>query len=219
MFTKKNLKKFLSELKRNVQRIIERVLIVLKLRMALSLKMWELIRIRSVSDSSELLVIVFLLDFPNVHNFIVRHAEKHSDASAYNLESLKDFVKNLAYGVDGAEDDPKGSASTVGQYWKYQMAVWRRQNDAIPKNTTSSVTNVSPAMYCSSNLDKLTKTQFYWKGPLTIETSSCPLKKKNRKRRYGYSYQKSFHCHSLRNTNYERMWWTSTLSLPLSEED
>jgi len=45
-----------------------------------------------------------------------RYAEEHPDASPYKLESLKDFVKNLAYSIDGVEDNPKAAAITVGQY-------------------------------------------------------------------------------------------------------
>ena len=106
----------MSGLERKVQRIIERVLIVLKLRIVLSPKLRELIKIMSVSGISELPVIILLLNLPNVHNFTVRHAEEHPGASAYNLESSKDFVNTLTYDIDGAEDNLKEAVSTVDQY-------------------------------------------------------------------------------------------------------
>ena len=60
------------------------------------------------------------------------------------MESLKDFVKNIAYGIDGAEDDPKAALTTVGQYWKDFTAGWRRNHPAIPANTIHSIANVRP---------------------------------------------------------------------------
>ncbi|KAK7417505.1 hypothetical protein QQZ08_011587 [Neonectria magnoliae] len=59
----------------------------------------------------------------------------------YNLKSLKDFVKEIAFGIDSVEDDPNPGEGTVMIYWKQFMAGWRREHDAIPGNTTLSVTN------------------------------------------------------------------------------
>lgn len=42
-----------------------------------------------------------------------RHVEDHSDASAYELKSLKEFMKNIAFGIDGAEDNPDPAEGTV----------------------------------------------------------------------------------------------------------
>ena len=55
---------------------------------------------------------------------------------------MKDFVKDIAFGIDGAEDNPNLAEGTVMVYWKQFMAGWRCENDAIPGNTTLLVTNV-----------------------------------------------------------------------------
>ncbi|KAL8296236.1 hypothetical protein RB600_001635 [Gaeumannomyces tritici] len=72
-----------------------------------------------------------------------QYAEEHAvdDPSPYKLRFLKDFVKGIAFGIDGAENDPNPAQGTVMLYWKQFMAGWRRENDAIPRNTTLSVTN------------------------------------------------------------------------------
>ncbi|KND89402.1 hypothetical protein TOPH_06078, partial [Tolypocladium ophioglossoides CBS 100239] len=72
-----------------------------------------------------------------------QYAEEHADddPSPYDLKSLKDFMKEIAFGIDGAEDDPNPGEGTVLVYWKQFMAGWRREHDAIPGNTTLSVTN------------------------------------------------------------------------------
>ncbi|KAK0641769.1 hypothetical protein B0T16DRAFT_431464 [Cercophora newfieldiana] len=70
-----------------------------------------------------------------------QYVEDHPDTSPYHLRSLKDFVKDIVFGIDGAEDDPDPAQGTVMVYWKQFMAGWRRENDAIPRNTTLSVTN------------------------------------------------------------------------------
>lgn len=51
-------------------------------------------------------------------------------------------MKDIAFGIDGAEDNSDPAEGTVMVYWKQFMAGWRRENDAIPKNITLSVTNV-----------------------------------------------------------------------------
>ena len=60
------------------------------------------------------------------------------------METLKDFVKNIAYGTDGAGGGPKATISTVAQYWRNFAAGWQRQNPVIPPETTRSITNVCP---------------------------------------------------------------------------
>ncbi|KAK0747306.1 hypothetical protein B0T21DRAFT_300960, partial [Apiosordaria backusii] len=67
-----------------------------------------------------------------------QYAEDHPGASPYDLKSLKDFVKDIAFGIDGVEDNSNPAEGTVMVYWKQFMAGWRRENDAIPKNTTLS---------------------------------------------------------------------------------
>lgn len=51
-------------------------------------------------------------------------------------------MKNITFTIDGTEDNPDPAEGTVMVYWKQFMAGWRRENDAIPRNTTLSVTNV-----------------------------------------------------------------------------
>jgi hypothetical protein len=62
---------------------------------------------------------------------------------AYDLETLKDFMHEVAYGTDGIDggDDPP-SLKRVKQTWKGFTAQFRRDNDPIPGNTMLSVTNV-----------------------------------------------------------------------------
>ncbi|KAL2273120.1 hypothetical protein FJTKL_04930 [Diaporthe vaccinii] len=71
--------------------------------------------------------------------FAQDHAEDNPDP--FDLKSLKDFVKEIAFSIDGAGDDPNPAGSTVLVYWKQFMAGWRRVHDAIPPNVTLSVTN------------------------------------------------------------------------------
>ncbi|KAK7398162.1 hypothetical protein QQX98_012469 [Neonectria punicea] len=70
-----------------------------------------------------------------------QYAEEHDHPSPYDLKYLKDFIKEVAFGIDGVEDDPNPGEGTVMIYWKQFMAGWRREHDAIPRNTTLSVTN------------------------------------------------------------------------------
>ncbi|KAK7422901.1 hypothetical protein QQZ08_009350 [Neonectria magnoliae] len=70
-----------------------------------------------------------------------QYAEEHNHPSPYDLKSLKDFVKEIAFGINGAEDDPNPGEGTIMIYWKQFMAGWHREHDAIPRNTTLSVTN------------------------------------------------------------------------------
>ncbi|OCL06329.1 hypothetical protein AOQ84DRAFT_399062 [Glonium stellatum] len=62
------------------------------------------------------------------------------------MESLKDFVKNIAYGIDGAKNDLKVALTTVGQYWKGFTAGWRRNYSAILANIIHSVAYERPAI-------------------------------------------------------------------------
>lgn len=79
-------------------------------------------------------------------------AEKGKDpvASAYDLESLKDFVHKLAYGIEGKYDDEKAGQGSVKVIWKRFTAGFKRDHDAIPGHITLSVTNVKyPLHYVS----------------------------------------------------------------------
>ena len=42
-----------------------------------------------------------------------RYAKEHPGASAYNLKTLKDFMKTVAFGIDGAEDNSNSAQGTV----------------------------------------------------------------------------------------------------------
>lgn len=56
-------------------------------------------------------------------------------------------MKEIAFGIDGAEGDPNSAEGTVKLYWKQFMADWRREHDAMPGNITLSVTNLrSPTL-------------------------------------------------------------------------
>lgn len=63
------------------------------------------------------------------------------ETSPYNLASLKDFVKEIAFGINGVKDDPNPAEGTVLVYWKQFMAAWKRQDTTIPRNITLSITN------------------------------------------------------------------------------
>ncbi|KAK3169331.1 hypothetical protein OEA41_008714 [Lepraria neglecta] len=69
------------------------------------------------------------------------YAQSHPGADPYDLETLKDFVREIAYGIDGIYDDPTAGEKTVLQYWKDFTAGWRRHASLIPPETTQSVTN------------------------------------------------------------------------------
>lgn len=63
-------------------------------------------------------------------------------ASAYDLASLKDFVHQLAYGLEGKYDDETAGQGSVKVIWKRFTAGFKRDHDAIPGHITLSVTNV-----------------------------------------------------------------------------
>ncbi|KAK2038166.1 hypothetical protein LZ31DRAFT_132679 [Colletotrichum somersetense] len=51
------------------------------------------------------------------------------------------FIKDIAFSIDGVEDDLNPEEGTVMVYWKQFIAGWRREHDPIPRNTTLSVRN------------------------------------------------------------------------------
>ena len=72
-----------------------------------------------------------------------------SKASVHDLESLKDFMRKVAYGIDGqdAEDgefDVPGW-ETVRKYWNTFTAAWQRAypQESIPRGLAQSVTEAS----------------------------------------------------------------------------
>jgi hypothetical protein len=46
-----------------------------------------------------------------------RFAQENPGASPYNLESLKEFVRTMAYAVDGMEANDIPALETVHNYW------------------------------------------------------------------------------------------------------
>ena len=42
-----------------------------------------------------------------------RFAKENSSSSLYDLVSLKDFVKNIVYSIDGVKDNPTVALDTV----------------------------------------------------------------------------------------------------------
>uniref|UniRef100_A0A093VB45 Uncharacterized protein n=1 Tax=Talaromyces marneffei PM1 TaxID=1077442 RepID=A0A093VB45_TALMA len=84
------------------------------------------------------------IDYKNAHGMWLEfcaHKGKDPVASAYDLESLKDFVKQLAYGIEGIYDDEIAGQGSVKVIWKRFTANFKRDNDAIPRDITLSVTN------------------------------------------------------------------------------
>ncbi|KDN70506.1 hypothetical protein CSUB01_07951 [Colletotrichum sublineola] len=73
------------------------------------------------------------------NQYAIHHADVNP--SPYDLKYLKDFIKDIAFSIDGAEGDPNPAAGTVMVYWKQFTAGWRREHDPIPGNTTLSVRN------------------------------------------------------------------------------
>ncbi|KAK4208364.1 hypothetical protein QBC37DRAFT_443969 [Rhypophila decipiens] len=90
----------------------------------------------------------------SAEEFFRRGKEKGSGNSIKGIDGsvvhkrLTDKVSNdyrrmidLWNHIDGVENNPDPAAGTVMVYWKQFMVGWRRENDAIPRNITLSVTN------------------------------------------------------------------------------
>ena len=73
-----------------------------------------------------------------------RYARDRPGANPYDLETLKDFVREMASGIDGTYGDAIAGEKSVLQYWKDFTAGWRRYNPTIPSATTLSIINVNP---------------------------------------------------------------------------
>ena len=71
-----------------------------------------------------------------------RYAQDRPGADPYDLETLKDLVREMAYGIDGTYGDATVGEKPVLQYWKDFTAGWRRHKPTVPSATTLSVTNV-----------------------------------------------------------------------------
>lgn len=59
------------------------------------------------------------------------------------LKDLEEFVKMIAYGINGVYSNSNAGEKTVFQYWKDFTASWWRQAFLISLKTTQFVTNVS----------------------------------------------------------------------------
>ncbi|EJT69100.1 hypothetical protein GGTG_13368 [Gaeumannomyces tritici R3-111a-1] len=97
-----------------------------------------------------------LKEYERVIGLWNQYAEDHAqdEPSPYKVKFLKDFVKEIAFGIDGAEGDPNPARGTVMLYWKQFMAGWRREHEAIPANITLSVTN-----FINSELPEILKQE------------------------------------------------------------
>jgi hypothetical protein len=103
----------------------------------------------------------FLISSPLTHSFDSYCAQYDKDPvnGAYDLESLKDLMNEVAYGMDGIEGEGcPPSLKSVRQSWKDFTAQFRRENDLIPPNTTlSSQMYASPSMGSIVSLPTLPK--------------------------------------------------------------
>ncbi|KAK3984179.1 hypothetical protein QBC44DRAFT_313438 [Cladorrhinum sp. PSN332] len=80
------------------------------------------------------------------------YAKDHQDADIRDVQSLKDFMKDVAMGIDGEPADPDAAAdseiedhageSTVLQYWKNFTRALFRENDPLDKLITNSVRQI-----------------------------------------------------------------------------
>ena len=73
-----------------------------------------------------------------------RYQRQNPGASPYNLKSLKDFVRKMAYGIDGVEGIDAPGSETVRKYWNTFTAAFLRANPEkpIPRGIAASVTEV-----------------------------------------------------------------------------
>ncbi|KAI8714908.1 Chromo domain-containing protein [Fusarium sp. LHS14.1] len=83
-------------------------------------------------------------------DFWFQYQRTKPNASVHELQSLKDFVRQVAYGIDGedAEDqefDVPGW-ETVRKYWNAFTAAWQRAHplESIPRGLAQSVTEATP---------------------------------------------------------------------------
>ncbi|EJT69139.1 hypothetical protein GGTG_13248 [Gaeumannomyces tritici R3-111a-1] len=88
------------------------------------------------------------------NQYAENHAQDQDQPSPYKVKSLKDFVKEIAFGIDGVEGDPNPGQGIVLLYWKQFMAGWRRKHEAIPPNITLTVTN-----FINSELPEILKQE------------------------------------------------------------
>ena len=73
--------------------------------------------------------------------------DDHLDVYQYDLESLKNFMEDVVFGIDGLEgineqDDNSPGRGTVFRYWNVFIRGKFRQDKSLPKLIILSVTNV-----------------------------------------------------------------------------
>jgi hypothetical protein len=71
-----------------------------------------------------------------------RYEIEHPYVTPNSIETSKDFVRNIAFGIEGAYDDPKACLSTVVQNYKNftagrQWAGHQKINDAVTLSTSN----------------------------------------------------------------------------------
>lgn len=114
------------------------------------------------------------LTAPQVEKVIVynyfsnnRYVKDHPGAHDQDLKSLKDFMKHVAFGIDGMEgakeeDKNYPGQGTVLSYWKNFTRGRHRQNIPFSKQITSSVRNVrisfSHLVYKHTNLNSTSRS-------------------------------------------------------------
>lgn len=73
-----------------------------------------------------------------------RYGKDHPGATPTSIEASKDFVRILAFGIEGKYDDPKACLSTVVQTYKNFAGGWQCAGHKIPDNITRCTSNVRP---------------------------------------------------------------------------
>lgn len=68
--------------------------------------------------------------------------EERPRATVHDLEALKHLVYLLAVSIDGTKK-LEACVETVRSYWNRFTAAWKRKYEAIPRDISESVTNVS----------------------------------------------------------------------------
>lgn len=68
--------------------------------------------------------------------------KKHPDDNTNDVETQKDFVNKIVYGIEGRNGDEKRSLKSVVQAWKDFRANFRLLQEPIPRKTTLSVISV-----------------------------------------------------------------------------
>ena len=71
-----------------------------------------------------------------------RYAQQNRNGSAYDLESPKGFVFEMACSIDGVEGIDETCEETVRKYRNNFIAARSRSNPSIPRDIMRSITNI-----------------------------------------------------------------------------